>query len=46
MIKFKNLLFTLSCLILLPFAASCHGKKEIHEFIVPEEFDNSKNYEK
>ena len=43
--KFKNLLFTLSCLILLPFAASCHGKKEIHEFIVPEEFDNSENYE-
>ena len=32
-------------LILLPFVTACHGTKEIKTFFVPDNFDETKNYE-
>ena len=41
----KLLSLTLAILLLLPILSGCHGSKGIAEFVIPETFDTSKNYE-
>ena len=41
----KLLSFTLAILLLIPALVGCHGSKGVAEFVIPEEFDTSRQYE-
>ena len=41
----KLLSFALSVLLLLPALVGCHGSRGVAEFVIPEEFDTSREYE-
>ncbi|MBE6561185.1 MAG: extracellular solute-binding protein [Ruminococcaceae bacterium] len=41
----KNLSVVLALLFLLPLLAGCHGSRGMDPFVIPENFDTSRNYE-
>ena len=43
--KKRVFLLLLAVLLILPLFVGCHGSVERAEFVIPEEFDTSKNYE-
>lgn len=43
--KKRLLSICLALFLLVPLLTGCHGSKETHSFVLPEEFDSSKQYE-